>query len=67
MTVPAPATVADVRRAVVAALPGRPEVPRVLGACSVLVGERPLGAADAEQVVVPTGVDLEFLPPFAGG
>ena len=60
-------TVADVRRAVVAALPERPDLPRVLDVCSVVLGDRPMGAADAEQVPVPGGTDLEFLPPFAGG
>ena len=60
-------TVADVRRAVADALPDQPDLPRVLGVCSVLLGERPMGAADAELVPVPAGVDLEFLPPFAGG
>jgi sulfur-carrier protein len=60
-------TVADVRRAVLEALPGRPELPRVLGVCSVVLGDRPLGSADAATVTVPPGVDLEFLPPFAGG
>ena len=60
-------TVADVRRAVVDALPGRADLPQVLGVCSVLLGDRPMGAADAEVVPVPVGVDLEFLPPFAGG
>jgi molybdopterin converting factor small subunit len=60
-------TVADVRRAVVEALPGRDDLPRVLGVCSVLIGDRPMGSADAEQVPVPAGVGLEFLPPFAGG
>lgn len=60
-------SVADVRRAVLAALPERPDLPRVLGVCSVVLGDRPMGAADAEQVAVPVGTDLEFLPPFAGG
>ena len=60
-------TVADVRRAVVAALPERADLPRVLDVCSVLLGERPMGTADAEQVRVPEGTELEFLPPFAGG
>lgn len=60
-------TVADVRRAVVDALPGQPDLPRVLDVCSVLLGDRPLGTADAERVAVPAGTDLEFLPPFAGG
>lgn len=64
---PADPSVAEVRRAVLAALPERPELPRVLGVCSVLLGDRPLGAADAEQVPVPAGTELEFLPPFAGG
>ena len=60
-------SVADVRRAVVASLPDRPDLARVLEACSVLLGDRPLGRADAEAVPVPPGTDLEFLPPFAGG
>jgi molybdopterin synthase sulfur carrier subunit len=60
-------SVADVRRAVLAALPGRPELPRVLEVCSALVGDRPVGAGDAGRVLVPEGVGVEFLPPFAGG
>ena len=60
-------SVADVRRAVLAALPGRDELPRVLEVCSALVGDRPVGAGDAGAVGVPEGTDVEFLPPFAGG
>ncbi len=60
-------TVAQVRAAVVAALPERADLARVLSVCSVLVGDRPVGAAAATDVVVPAGVTLEFLPPFAGG
>lgn len=60
-------TVAQVRDAVVAALPEQPELKRVLEVCSVLVGDRPVGAQAAPEVVVPVGVTLEFLPPFAGG
>jgi len=60
-------SVADVRRAVLALLPDRPELPRVLEVCSALVGDRPVGAKDAAAVRVPDGVDVEFLPPFAGG
>jgi sulfur-carrier protein len=67
VTVAPGASVADVRRAMVAALPDRPDLPRVLDVCSVLLGDRPMGSADAEHVPVPDGVDLEFLPPFAGG
>ncbi len=60
-------SVADVRRAVLALLPDRPELPRVLEVCSALVGDRPVGSRDAGAVGVPEGVDVEFLPPFAGG
>lgn len=45
--------------------PGR--LADVLKVCSVLVGERPVGSADPEQVEVEPGSTLEFLPPFAGG
>jgi sulfur-carrier protein len=67
VAVGADATVADVRRAAVSALPDRPDLARVLEVCSVLVGDRPLGRADAEATAVPPATDLEFLPPFAGG
>jgi sulfur-carrier protein len=39
----------------------------VLGSCSVLVGDRPVGTEDPETVVVRPGETVEFLPPFAGG
>ncbi len=39
----------------------------VLACCSVLLGERPVGADDPERVSVSPGDTLEFLPPFAGG
>jgi molybdopterin synthase sulfur carrier subunit len=45
----------------------RPDLGRVLGVCSVLVGDRPAGAADRASVVVRPGTTVEFLPPFAGG
>jgi sulfur-carrier protein len=48
-------------------LPDRPGLGRVLGVCSVLVGDRPAGAADRASVVVHPGATVEFLPPFAGG
>ena len=48
-------------------LPGRDDLARVLGVCSVLVGDRPTGAAGRVGVVVPPGATVEFLPPFAGG
>ena len=39
----------------------------VLSACSVLVGERPVGGRDPATVVVRPGETVELLPPFAGG
>ena len=39
----------------------------VVAACSVLVGEHPVGTRDPGQVMVDPGSSVEFLPPFAGG
>ena len=39
----------------------------VLEACSVLVGDLPVSSADPDDVLVPPGSAVEFLPPFAGG
>ena len=39
----------------------------VLGVCSVLVGEQPVGSQDPGAVEVRAGDTVEFLPPFAGG
>ncbi len=44
-----------------------PRMAQVLGMCSVLVGDQPVGARDHEQVQVPPGSVIEVLPPFAGG
>ena len=52
---------------VLARLPDRPDLPRVLSVCSVLVGDEPAGAAERATVVVAPGTTVEFLPPFAGG
>ena len=57
-------TVGRLRSLVAEALPGRPGLPRVLGVCSVLLGEEPV---HDDAAVVPPGVTVEFLPPFAGG
>jgi len=38
-----------------------------LGACSVLLGDRPVSSEDPDDVLVPPGSTVEFLPPFAGG
>lgn len=39
----------------------------VIDICSILVGETPVGAKDPSAVLLPRGVSVEFLPPFAGG
>ena len=45
----------------------RPRFKDVLGVCSILVGDRPVGARDPNLVVVRPGDTVEMLPPFAGG
>jgi len=39
----------------------------VVAVCSVLVGDRPVGATDPEDVDIRPGDTVELLPPFAGG
>jgi len=39
----------------------------VVGLCSVLVGDRPVGTRDHASVRVEAGEVVELLPPFAGG
>lgn len=39
----------------------------VIGICSILVGETPVGAKDPAEITLAPGVSVEFLPPFAGG
>lgn len=60
-------TLAEVLDAVRALHPDRPKLADVVAVCSVLVGERPVGAADPEDVVIKAGDTVELLPPFAGG
>ena len=48
-------------------LPDRPDLGRVLGVCSVLVGDRPAGSGERASVTVRPAATVEFLPPFAGG
>ncbi len=59
-------TLAEVVRRVLALHPGS-RLPEVLATCSALVGDRPVGASDPEEVSVAPGQAVEFLPPFAGG
>jgi molybdopterin synthase sulfur carrier subunit len=39
----------------------------VLGTCSILIGETPVGSRVPADVRVAAGDTVEFLPPFAGG
>jgi molybdopterin converting factor small subunit len=45
----------------------RPRLAEVIGVCSVLVGDRPVGATDPAAVPLRPGDSVELLPPFAGG
>ena len=66
LRVTAPTTLAEVRRQAIALHPGT-RLADVLGACSVLVGEDPVGTRNPDEVLVEPGASVEFLPPFAGG
>jgi len=44
-----------------------PGAAKVLGVCSVLVGDQPVGSSDPATVVIEPGSTVELLPPFAGG
>lgn len=66
LPVDGPTTLADVVRRVLEAHPDA-QLERVIGVCSVLVGDRPAGGRAADEVVVRPGDSVEFLPPFAGG
>ncbi|WP_148576138.1 MoaD/ThiS family protein [Nocardioides caldifontis] len=67
LDVDGPVTVGWVRDEVVKRFPAAERLPSVLGVCSVLVGDRPVGRGDAASVPVEPGETVEFLPPFAGG
>lgn len=45
----------------------RPRLDAVLGVCSVLLDEQPVGTADPADVPVRAGQTVDLLPPFAGG
>jgi sulfur-carrier protein len=60
-------TLADVLAAAQAARPGSDRFARVLGVCSFLVGDVPLGKRDPREVPLGPGDVVEVLPPFAGG
>ncbi len=60
-------TLAKLLAEVLARHADRPKLADVVGVCSVLVGDRPVGGADHEDVDVVPGDSVELLPPFAGG
>ncbi len=66
-----PVSVSDLAAEVVRRAPGGQADPgrlaQVLGVCSVLLGDRPVGAADRDLATVEPSTTVEFLPPFAGG
>ena len=61
------ATLADVLALVRSVHADRPRLADVVGVCSVLVGERPVGSSDPAEVAIRPGDTVELLPPFAGG
>jgi sulfur-carrier protein len=66
IAVAGPVTLDEVVRRATELHPGT-RLPEVLRICSVLVGDRPVSAADPGAVPVDPGSQVEFLPPFAGG
>ena len=66
LPVDGPISLAEVVRRALALHPGT-RLPDVIAVCSVLVGDRPSSTGDPEDVQVPPGARVEFLPPFAGG
>src|SRR3954452_682033 len=66
LPVTGPLTLTEVVRRAVALHPGT-RLPNVLEACSVLVGDQPVGSRQPDGVLISPGQTVEFLPPFAGG
>ena len=66
-SVPGPLTLAQLLDEVVSRHRDRPRLKDVVAICSVLVGDRPVGAKDPGEVVLRPGDTVELLPPFAGG
>jgi sulfur-carrier protein len=60
-------TLAEVLDAVRSLHADKAKFAQVVGVCSVLVGERPVGSQDPETVRIGAGETVELLPPFAGG
>lgn len=66
IAVDGPVTLTEVVRRAVALHPGT-RLRDVLEVCSTLIGDRPVGTLDPDEVSVQPGDSVEFLPPFAGG
>ena len=62
-----PTTLADVLKRVLELHRDSPKLEDVVGVCSVLLGDRPVGAHDPEDIAVKPGDVVQLLPPFAGG
>ena len=60
-------TLAEVLDAVRSLHADKAKFAQVVGVCSVLVGERPVGLQDPATVRIGAGETVELLPPFAGG
>jgi sulfur-carrier protein len=60
-------TLAEVLDAVRSLHADQAKFAQVVGVCSVLVGERPVGSRDPATVRIGAGETVELLPPFAGG
>lgn len=59
-------TLADVLDAIHANHPER-RFRDVIQICSIVVGDRPVGAREPAEIPMTAGDSVEFLPPFAGG
>ena len=62
-----PGTLAEVLDHLRGAHADSPRFARVLGSCSVLLDEQPVGGRDYGEVDVRGGAVVDLLPPFAGG
>ena len=62
-----PVSLAEILERTLGLHPEADGLERVIAACSVLVGDTPVGRRDPAEVMVSPGSSVEFLPPFAGG
>ena len=67
MEVSGAVTLAELVRRAREAHADSPRFSEVLSCCSMMVGDRPVTTDDPDEVLVPPGATVEFLPPFAGG